>query len=329
MAGSKARLYTLFTLFCIIAVIFGGCSPYYPGSGPGAVFSPDPSSGSNESAPPSGGGPSPAASPSPGDASASPAASSGQETPGSSPGDTGGIEPEPPDVSDPGESATPSPAVSTPSGGFYVMEQPAVDNSFFCDAAFVGNSLVEGLRMFSGITECDYYSATSMSVLGVASVNAIQLRNGTYGTILQGLAQDTYAKIYILLGINEIGMDVVSFSSAYGDVLDEFHEIQPDADIYIMSITPVSYYKSSTSDIFNMERIRTFNQALLDLAMVKGCYYLDLCSALAGPDGLPAGRRHLRRRTLRRVGICRVGRFPPDALCLTGRLISEGKGSTG
>jgi lysophospholipase L1-like esterase len=291
MAVSKARLYTLFTLLCVLAVILSGCSPYYSGVGSGVINSPDPSSGSDKSPPPSEeAGPSTAPTV---DAAVSPAASSDPASPGSSPEGTGGIEPEPPDVSDPGASSEPSPGGDDfqrmPSDDVYVREMPAVENSYFSDAAFVGNSLVEGLKLFSGITECDYYSATSMSVLGVDSVNVVQLQNGTYGTILQGLAQESYAKVYILLGINEIGLNLDDFISAYGDMLDKVRDIQPDAVIYIMSITPVSRYKSSTSDIFNMERIYAFNQGLHDLAVEKGCYYLDVCSALSGPDGyLPA-----------------------------------------
>jgi hypothetical protein len=56
-----------------------------------------------------------------------------------------------------------------------------------------------------------------------------------------------------------------------------------------MSLTPVSYNKSSTSDTFNMTRVKEFNGALHELAEEKECYYLDLCTALAGSDGyLPA-----------------------------------------
>jgi len=192
------------------------------------------------------------------------------------------------------------PVVPTDAHGGYVRQEPtdafvpareAVDDSFFQDAAIVGNSLIEGLQMFSGISTCDYYAATSMSVLGVDSVQAIVLDNGMYGTIMQAIAQKSYAKVYILLGINEIGSDVGYFKQAYGKMLDGVRELQPGADIYIISITPVSYAKSSSSDIFNMTRVNAFNNALIELAGEKDrVWYLDVCEALAGPDGyLPAG----------------------------------------
>ena len=56
-----------------------------------------------------------------------------------------------------------------------------------------------------------------------------------------------------------------------------------------MGITPVSAAKSASGEVFNMTRITEYNTALHQLAADKGCYYMDLVSALAGPDGyLPA-----------------------------------------
>ena len=203
----------------------------------------------------------------------------------------------------PGQSATPTaptgtatrpPASSTPPEATLgtvagLPEADPVTNDFFSDAAIVGNSLIEGLRLFSDLQTCDYYAATSMSVLAVDSLHVIQLENGSKGTIMQGIAQKPYGKVYILLGINEIGVDVGYFKDAYATMLDGVRQSQPDADIYIMSLTPVSQYKSSTSDVFNMTRVEAFNKALYELSLEKGSYYIDLCDALAGEDGyLPA-----------------------------------------
>ena len=195
--------------------------------------------------------------------------------------------PIPPDVATPPVTPTPTPSPSpTPEvTGPDVPLQPEAEDDFFSDAAFVGNSLMDGFRMFSGLTTCDYYAVTSMTVVGMDSSYCITLDNGNAGTIMQGLAQKEYGKIYILLGINEIGFETSYFKGLYGDMLDEIQEIQPDADIYIMSLTPVSAYKSSTSDTFNMTRVDAYNEALYELAEEKDCYYLDICSALADESG--------------------------------------------
>lgn len=160
-----------------------------------------------------------------------------------------------------------------------------VDDSYFADAAFMGNSLMDGFRLFSGLTTCDYYAATSMTVVGATSKACITLDNGNAGTLVDGLVQKPYGKIYILLGINEIGFDVQTFIDYYSAMLDTIIAAQPNCDIYIMGITPVSETKSNGSTTFNMTRINEYNTALHKLAADKGCYYMDLVSALAGPDG--------------------------------------------
>jgi len=272
MAGSRARYYHFIAFLIVFSALLGGCALRLRPKNPDV--SPAPSA---ETAEPS----------------------AGTESPAPAEVTSGGLDPIPPDVSLPEETPSPSPSPPpSPEEGVYVRQVPEgadvpertpLDNTFFSDAAFIGNSLIEGLRLFSGITECDYYAATSMSVMGVDSVLAVTLDNGSTGTILQGVAQKPYAKVYILLGINEIGCETSYFKEAYGNMLDSIRASQPDADIYIMSLTPVSYYKSSTSDLFNMTRINAYNKALHELAEEKSCFYLDICSALAGPDGyLPA-----------------------------------------
>lgn len=185
---------------------------------------------------------------------------------------------------------SPSPEISpTPPAGTYsgpdVAERDPVDDDYFSDAAFMGNSLVDGFRLFSGLTTCDYYAATSMTVVAATNKYCITLDNGASGTLVDGLIQKPYGKIYILLGINEIGYDVDTFGQYYTDMLNTIIAAQPDCDIYIMGLTPVSYAKSSSSDLFNMERIGQYNEKLRSIAEDEQCYYIDLVAALSGDDG--------------------------------------------
>ena len=163
-----------------------------------------------------------------------------------------------------------------PASGLLGLSAEPVDDEWFSDAAFLGNSLVDGFRLFSGLTTSDYYAATSMTVLGA-------------GGLIEQMSAKQYGKVYILLGINEIGYNADVFKGQYSDMLDTIMEQQPDADIYVMGLTPVSEYKSTTDTTFTMERVKLYNEKLLELAEEKGCYYLDLVEALADETGyLPA-----------------------------------------
>ncbi|NCC66697.1 MAG: hypothetical protein EOM14_00695 [Clostridia bacterium] len=200
---------------------------------------------------------------------------------------------EPPEVTDNTVTDTDVSESPTPDSDAYngpdVPEQPEASDDFFSDSAFMGNSLMDGFRMFSGLTTCDYYAATSMTVVGATTNYCIVLDNGAQGTLVDGLCQKPYGKIYILLGINEIGCEPSNFGQIYGEMLDTIIAAQPDCDIYVMGLTPVSYAKSTSSDIFTMERVNLYNEQLYNISKDKQCYYLDLVSALAGEDGyLPA-----------------------------------------
>lgn len=159
------------------------------------------------------------------------------------------------------------------------------DDSFFEHSAILGNSLVEGLRLFSNLKSIHYFSATSVSVISATQTRNVRLRDGSTGTLIQSLCQDQYDKIYIELGINEIGGSVNTFIRNYGGMIDSIRAAEPDADIYILSILPVTRNKSASSTVFNMTRINTYNQALYQLAGEKQCYYMDVCSAFQDSDG--------------------------------------------
>ena len=172
---------------------------------------------------------------------------------------------------------SPSPAGQpVVSHGSTVPVSDRVEDEWFSDAAFLGNSLVDGFRLFSGLTTCDVFAATSMTVMGA-------------GSLISQMNANQYGKVYILLGINEIGYEADYFKTQYSNMLDTIIAGQPDADIYIMGLSPVSEHKSSTDSTFTMDRVRLYNEKLLELASEKGCYYLDLCEALSDESGyLPA-----------------------------------------
>jgi lysophospholipase L1-like esterase len=166
----------------------------------------------------------------------------------------------------------------------------AVDDDFFSDAAFIGNSIMDGFGMYSGLKTADFYAATNMSTLNITTSNSITLRSGASGTILQGLAQQQYGKVFILLGINEMSSRSESFKEWYRAILEKVMDIQPGADIYIMGITSVSRDKESGSSVFTRANIEGYNAVLQELAEEYEVYYLDTFNWLCDDEGfMPDG----------------------------------------
>lgn len=170
-------------------------------------------------------------------------------------------------------------------GGPKVEAQERVDDSFFADSAFFGNSLVDGLDLLGGLEYGDFYAAASASVLSVSMTRNAALSDGTAATMLQALCEKDYAKIYILLGVNEIAFEPDYFAELYSAMLDRICAEQPEADIYIMSLTPVTRERDEADALFNMERVEEYNAALYRLAEERELHYLDLVEALADENG--------------------------------------------
>ena len=165
-----------------------------------------------------------------------------------------------------------------------LSEQEPVEDTFFDDTAFVGNSLVRGLELYGGMKGGDFRAITNTTVLTIDMTRNADLKNGMKGTLLQKLFEKQYGKIYILLGINEISFEPDYFAELYGEMLDKIRENEPDADIYIMGLSPVTRTKAQEK-VFTPERLAAYNEALYALALEKECYYVDLMDALADEEG--------------------------------------------
>ena len=177
----------------------------------------------------------------------------------------------------------------SPSTGPVLPAREKVDDGFFADAAFFGNSLMEGLSGFGGLENGTFFAHAKTALYNMDTELSAVLDGGDAGTIYQALTQQQYGKIYVLLGLNEIGWDADFFAERYEVFLERLRQDEPNAEIYIISLSPVTREVSESHDFFNMDRVRDYNTALLALAERTGCWYVDLCQALAGEDGyLPA-----------------------------------------
>lgn len=174
-------------------------------------------------------------------------------------------------------------------------ETATVDMTWFADAVFVGDSRTDGLRLYSGITGCDFFCSKGISIFDVMDDDGQKLItvDGVKYTILEALALDTYEKVYICLGINELGYrDDELFADTFGELIDEVERLQPDAVIYLQSLVPVNEAKclaNSQPDYVTNERVEDYNEIIYQLAQEKEVVLIDLATGLVDEEGiLPA-----------------------------------------
>lgn len=185
----------------------------------------------------------------------------------------------------PGRAEEPLPTAEVPIETAAPERPERVDDSYFADAAFFGNSLVDGLHAFGGLKAGDFYAGTSASVLSVYMTKDTHTSDGEPSTLMEALLEKQYRKIYVMLGVNELGFSTSGFVSLYADLLDDIASQEPDAQICVMSLTPVTEKKSESTDIFTREKVEEFNAAISTMVEQHGYTYLDLYDAMADEEG--------------------------------------------
>jgi len=162
--------------------------------------------------------------------------------------------------------------------------QSLAGDDFFADACLIGNSLCEGIRIYSNLKTMTYFSRTSMTVLSAFSGRDFAIYPGYYGSAMEAVSVGKYGKVYIELGINEIGFPVETFVEYYSRIIEHVQKVQPAADIYILSLTPVSRAKDA-GGTFTMARVNAYNEGLKQLAADSHCYFIDCVSPLVDETG--------------------------------------------
>ena len=181
-------------------------------------------------------------------------------------------------------------APSSSSDGSYDYSSPVpqsapVDDSYFSDAVFMGDSRTEGFALFSGLDTMTTYATRGLNVSTVFTDATIDL-NGTMVTAIDALRNTSFSKLYIMFGLNEASWPYSEvFIEEYGDIIDEARAINSNAIIYIQSILPVTKSCSDSSESFNKTKIDSLNEMLQQLASEKQVYYIDCEKALADSEG--------------------------------------------
>lgn len=169
---------------------------------------------------------------------------------------------------------------------FAVPKSSEVDNSYFDDAIFIGDSRTQGFMLYSGLNNATYYTHKGLMVNTAFTSPVINL-NGKKVSVMDAVKHNkNFKKVYIMLGINELGWSSENlFIEKYGLLIDNVKQTNPNAQIYVQSIIPVTLSKSNSSEIYNNENISRFNNLLYDMCKNKKVYYLNVSQALVEKNG--------------------------------------------
>ena len=197
----------------------------------------------------------------------------------------------------PTAAATPTPSPSPEAAGYdYSSPAPAseaVGMEYFADAVFIGDSRTDGLQLYSGISGTTFLSYKGITVFDVMEDKPVISIGGQKYSVLEALAMGQYKKVYISLGVNELGYYNSSlFAQEYGEFIDAIRQLQPGAIIYAQSLVPVNPEKCKASgqpEWLNNEGISYYNTSLRQMCEEKQVVFLNISEALVDASGvLPA-----------------------------------------
>lgn len=157
-----------------------------------------------------------------------------------------------------------------------------VDESYFDDALFIGDSRIVGLRDYTDLTEhADFMCETSLTIYKVLGENLDKK-----GTVENALSNKDYGKIYITVGINELGRGKTEdYLKQYKEVVRTIRELSPNSIIYVQGVMKVSATKNESDVIFNNSNINARNNAIATLADNKHIFYIDVNEVVCDEEG--------------------------------------------
>lgn len=157
-----------------------------------------------------------------------------------------------------------------------------VDESYFDDALFIGDSRTVGLRDYSDLSQhADFLCETSLTVHKVFKHDF----KGK-GTLEEVLQAKEYGKIYLMVGINELGTGTTEdFMAKYTEVVEKLKELEPEAKIIIQANMHVAAERNESDAIFNNGNISARNHAIATLADNQQIFYIDVNEAVCDENG--------------------------------------------
>lgn len=161
-----------------------------------------------------------------------------------------------------------------------------VDQSYFDDALFIGDSRMVGLSEYSGLDNATFYAEVGLTIYSLFDDPIVPLADGSMGTLEQGLKEKQFGKIYLMVGINELGTGTRErFLQTYTEAVNKIRAMQPDALIFVQGILYVTQERSESDAYINNQNIKIRNEDISTLADGWNVFYIDVNDLYSDGNG--------------------------------------------
>lgn len=185
----------------------------------------------------------------------------------------------------------PSSDAASPGGAAQSHETASADSGKvrFPDTLFIGDSRTLGLSEYADLGSADVFASSGMSVYKLFETRLSIPRLGKTD-LPRLLSSKQYKRIYIMLGINELGYDFQQTAQKYSSVIARIQKLQPEAILYLEANLHVTAEKSASDSIYNNTSIDRMNQFIAGLCDGKTLIYVNVNELFDDGEGnLAAG----------------------------------------
>lgn len=159
-----------------------------------------------------------------------------------------------------------------------------VERDYFDDALFVGDSRTVGLMEYGNLDNASFFADSGMSVYGLA-LKKLTIQGKGKVTFDEVLAEKQYGKIYLMLGMNELGYRFETTKTRYEQTVEKICEAQPEAIIYLCANMHVTKAQSEKDEIYNNQNVNLINEVIANLADDERLIYLDVNELFDDEEG--------------------------------------------
>ncbi len=175
-----------------------------------------------------------------------------------------------------------------------VEESEAVDLAYFDDTAFVGDSVSLKLSYYSmasgALGNAQFFTAGSLSCANalweISDESVHPSYQGEKTLVEDCVAKSGVKKVYIMLGMNDIGLYGIDKTiENYTTLVGKIKEKSTEVEIIVQSMTPMTTTSNIVGKNLNNDNIKVYNSRLLELCEEQGWYFVDVASVMYDASG--------------------------------------------
>lgn len=197
-------------------------------------------------------------------------------------------------VLEPEELASPTPIPSTEEAGEVTEteenEVPAPETTpvpvmgeivdidvleYFDNTLFIGDSRTAGLRQFGYFETADFFATPGLSVYSLPQTK-VDVEGYEKIKLEELLVEKEYDRIYVMLGMNELGYRFPQTVERYRDFIEDLQDQEPCAQLILCANLHVTSTRSNNDKFFNNANIDKMNEEIRILAEEKELIFLDI-----------------------------------------------------